>query len=83
MTDAGSHVADVLSRETISDSATFATRVSAANIPTMARVPDAYWQVLNLKDASRVLQEKAPLVLMYSWAYQNVQSSLGSIAMLL
>jgi len=42
-----------------------------------------YWQVLNLKDASRVLQEKVPLVLMYSWAYQNVQSSLGSIAMLL
>jgi hypothetical protein len=37
----------------------------------------------NLNAASRVLQLKEPLVWMYSWVYQKVQSSLGSIDMLL
>lgn len=37
----------------------------------------------NLNDAMRVLQLKVPLVLRYSVVYQNVQSSVGSTAMLL
>jgi len=43
----------------------------------------SYWQVGNLKDASRVCQLNVPFEAMYSFAYQNVQSSDGSSAMLL
>src|SRR5258708_28817642 len=43
----------------------------------------SYWQVGNLKDASRVCQLNVPFEAMYSFAYQNVQSSDGSRAMLL
>src|SRR4029453_4951392 len=39
--------------------------------------------VENLNEAMRVLQLKVPLVLRYSCVYQKVQSSLGSIVMLL
>ena len=42
-----------------------------------------YWQLGNLNDASRVCQLNVPLEAMYSLAYQNVQSSTGSSAMLL
>ena len=35
-------------------------------------------QLGNLKFAMRVFQLKVPFVLMYSWVYQNVQSSTGS-----
>ena len=34
--------------------------------------------VLNLKFAMRVFQAKLPVVALYSWVYQNVQSSAGS-----
>jgi hypothetical protein len=37
----------------------------------------------NLKVAMRVLQLKAPVLCSYSWVYQNVQSSAGSICMAL
>ena len=37
----------------------------------------------NLNEPTRVLQLKAPLALMYSCVYQNVQSSLGSIVIAL
>ena len=40
-------------------------------------------QLGNLKFAMRVFQLKVPLVFMYSWVYQNVQSSTGSICMAL
>ena len=35
----------------------------------------------NLKFAIRVFQLKVPVVFMYSWVYQNVQSSTGSTVM--
>jgi hypothetical protein len=37
----------------------------------------------NLKLAMRVFQLNEPVVFMYSWVYQNVQSSTGSIVMAL
>ena len=37
----------------------------------------------NLKEAMRVLQLKEPVVAMYSWVYQKVQSSMGSTLILL
>src|SRR5437016_7926614 len=40
-------------------------------------------QLGNLKLAMRVFQLKTPLVLMYSWVYQKVQSSTGSTCMAL
>ena len=42
-----------------------------------------YWQVLILNDANRVCQLNVPFDAIYSFAYQNVQSSDGSSAMLL
>jgi len=42
-----------------------------------------YIHPVNLKELSRVCQLKLPLLGMYSLAYQNVQSSLGSMEMLL
>ena len=42
-----------------------------------------YWQLGNLNDANRVCQLNVPFDAMYSFAYQNVQSSTGSSAMLL
>jgi len=40
-------------------------------------------QEVNLKDPMRVFQLKLPFVGMYSFVYQNVQSSTGSMLMLL
>lgn len=40
-------------------------------------------QEVNLNDPIRVCQLKEPLVVKYSFVYQNVQSSVGSILMLL
>ena len=47
-------------------------------IPT----PPNYIQPVNLKEFRRVCQLKLPLLGMYSLAYQKVQSSLGSMDML-
>ena len=47
------------------------------------RVIRNYRQPVNLKDAIRVLQLKVPFACKYSVVYQKVQSSLGSMAMLL
>jgi hypothetical protein len=38
---------------------------------------------LNLNEAIRVLQSKLPVVFIYSWLYQKVQSSFGSTLILL
>jgi len=43
-----------------------------------ASTRNAYWQVGNLNDASRVFQLNEPVVFRYSLVYQNVQSSTGS-----
>jgi len=50
--------------------------------PTCAEVSSVYWQEVNLNDTTWLTQS-SPLILKYSWLYQNVQSSLGSILMLL
>ena len=41
-----------------------------------------HWQPENLNATSRVFQLKLPLFGRYSFAYQKVQSSTGSMAML-
>ena len=42
-----------------------------------------YWQLLNLNPMIRVVQLALLEVLVYSWVYQKVQSSPGSICMVL
>lgn len=56
--------------------------IKKARTPSvLAQAPSLapYWQLLILKLLTRVLQLKLPVVLMYSWVYQKVQSSVGSI----
>ena len=43
----------------------------------------SYWQLLNLKPMIRVVQSALLELLVYSWVYQNVQSSAGSTCMVL
>ena len=43
----------------------------------------SYWQVGNLKDAILVLQLKDPFAFRYWLTYQNVQSSTGSMDIVL
>src|ERR1035441_4182540 len=42
-----------------------------------------YWQLLNLNPMIRVVQLALLELLVYSWVYQNVQSSAGSTCMVL
>src|SRR5271165_3187155 len=49
-----------------------------ANVRLVGLMVTCAPQFVNLKFAIRVFQLKAPVVLMYSWVYQNVQSSTGS-----
>ena len=52
---------------------------AAATVKSGVELP----QVGNLKFAIRVFQLKVPFAFMYSWVYQNVQSSTGSTCMAL
>jgi hypothetical protein len=47
------------------------------------RAESPHWHEGNLKEAMRVLQLNVPLAFRYSVVYQKVQSSTGSMAMLL
>ncbi len=56
----------------------------SSNVSQVIEAPGIplYLHVLNLNEFSRVCQLKLPVVFSYSWAYQNVQSSTGSMDML-
>ncbi len=58
-------------------------RTWLANVRLVGLMVTCDPQFGNLKFAMRVFQLKAPVLLMYSWVYQNVQSSTGSTVMAL
>jgi len=56
---------------------------TVSSIRTDQNAADCYWQPANLNDPMRVLQLNEPFACRYSFVYQNVQSSTGSIDMAL